>query len=107
MALNISNVGDLWHIKFFRETWFFKSIEEFNDVFAFFVENNVSFHCTVFSECFTVELKDVNLKPVDYAHLPNVLSRCLLFKMKFGDKKRVAFPVTCVDFCRPNSEDDF
>ena len=107
MAINISNIGDLWTIKFFRETWYFKSVEEFSVVFEFFRSNNVSFHCSVFKEYFSVGMKDVNLLSCSFFNLHEVLDRCIDFKCRFGDASRVGLSRPnnkSMDFCRPNPD---
>jgi hypothetical protein len=89
MAINISNIGDDWCIKFYREEWYFKSVDEFSPVFEFLLDNNVSFNCCVKQNGFSVSMVDVNLKSFDYPNMLIMNTKCLSFKKLYGDKLRL------------------
>lgn len=89
MAINLSNVGDVWTLKFYKETWYFKSVEEFTPVLNFLFSNDAMFS---FSRCcngFMIELKDVNLRVCSFNELSLVLAEAIDFKKRFGDKLRL------------------
>lgn len=89
MAINISNIGNDWCIKFFREEWFFKDLDEFTPVFVFLLDNNVGYHLCPKSGGFSISMVDANLKSFDYANVLLMVKKCIDFKQQFGDKNRL------------------
>ena len=102
MAVNISNTGDLWTLKLFRESWFFVDVDESLPVLNFLVANQVKFSVSSFDGGLSFEMVDSNFSQLHFWDLQGdcVLSKCLDFKKCFGDRCRVRsneqFPLNLV-----------